>query len=103
MFARRVDANHSEIVATLRKAGATVLDLSRLGSGAPDIAIGYGRLTMLAEIKDGSKKPSARRLTDDEREWHDTWTGCVRLLLNEQDACEAVATLQAWSIRLRSS
>ena len=97
MYARRTDANHSRIIATLRKAGCTVLDMSRLGAGAPDIAIGYGGLTLLAEIKDGNKTPSQRKLTPTEKGWHDTWTGGVRLILSEDDALEAAKTLRRWS------
>lgn len=101
MRARKVDANHGEIIKALRKVGCTVLDMSRLGDGAPDIAIGYGGLTCLAEIKDGSKPPSKRRLSSDEQEWHDAWTGGCRLILSLEDALAAANTLRRWSDVLR--
>ena len=37
--AAKVDANHREIVATLRAAGCEVLDLSRVGGGCPDLLV----------------------------------------------------------------
>ena len=101
--AARVDANQAEIVKLLRKAGCSVLDMSRLGGGAPDIAIGYGGLTMLCELKDGSKPPSARKLTADEQKWHDTWTGGVRLITNPDDALLTVQTLRRWAMMLREA
>jgi len=33
MRARRVDQNHAEVVAALRKIGCEVMDLSRVGQG----------------------------------------------------------------------
>lgn len=60
--AKRTDANQSEIVYTLRKAG---VDVWVIGSPA-DLLCGFsGRFTTL-ECKDGAKKPSAQALTDDE-------------------------------------
>jgi hypothetical protein len=100
--AARVDGNHGEIIDTLRKAGCTVLDMSRLGNGAPDIALGYGGLTMMAEIKDGSKSPSKRRLTPDEQKWADMWTGGCALILSPSDALEAANTLRRWAMMLRT-
>jgi hypothetical protein len=99
--AARVDSNPGDIIAALRRVGCTVLDMSRLGGGAPDIAIGYGGLTMLAEIKDGSKAPSARRLTEDEQKFHNTWTGGVRVIQCVEDAMEAASVVRAWAVALR--
>ena len=100
-YAARTDANHADIIALLRKAGCSVLDMSRLGGGAPDIALGYGGLTMFAEIKDGSKPPSARKLTDAEQRWVDSWTGGCRLITNSEDALQAAQTLREWATKLR--
>lgn len=61
--AKRVDANHSELVKLWRDMGAVVLDLSATGNGVMDVAIGWRERWIFAEIKDGSKKPSARKLT----------------------------------------
>jgi len=100
-FAARVDANQAEIVAALRQVGASVQHLHTVGKGCPDICIGHGGLSLLAEIKDGSKPLSAQKLTKDEQDWHDKWTGGVYLIRNIEDALRAVETLKLWGIKLR--
>lgn len=54
-YARRVDTTHAPIRDALERIGATVLDLSRLGHDAPDLAIGYGGRTLLVEAKSDRK------------------------------------------------
>ena len=73
--AAKIDANQVEIVKALREAGATVQSLAAIGKGCPDILVGVNGCTLLMEIKDGSKAPSARKLTDDQLTWHSKWTG----------------------------
>ena len=90
--AAKKDANHVEIVAALRKAGATVVDLGAVGHGVPDLLIGHRGKTMLMEIKDGNKPPSARKLTPDEAAWHESWRGQVAIV---ESVDEAIAAAQA--------
>jgi Holliday junction resolvase len=54
-YARRVDANHSEIVKTLRELGCSVFDSSRMAGGFPDLVIGVNKITCLVEIKSDEK------------------------------------------------
>lgn len=77
---KRVDANQKEIVKTLRSLGATVLILSDVGSGCPDICVGYRGRNFLVEIKDGSKPPSKQALTADEVKFHQGWKGHVCII-----------------------
>lgn len=70
--AARVDDNQGEIVAALRKAGCLVQSLAAIGSGCPDLIVGYRAALILMELKDGSKPPSARTLTPDQVKWHAT-------------------------------
>lgn len=72
-YAARVDDNQSEIVEALRAAGALVQPLHTVGGGVPDLLVAYRGTWYMIEIKDGSKPPSRRKLTDDERRWHDTF------------------------------
>lgn len=97
----KADANQPEIVEAIRKLGGTVLHLHTLGHGAPDLAVGYGGLTMLAEIKDGSKPPSAQKLTPDEEKWHGSWTGGVYLIRDIEDAARMLDTMRRWASALR--
>ncbi|PZX29451.1 hypothetical protein C7416_104456 [Cupriavidus phytorum] len=88
--AARVDANHSEIVKALRKIGATVTSTAGVGGGFPDLAVGWRGMTLLLEIKDGAKPPSARQLTDDERKWHAEWRGHADVVESVEEALRAV-------------
>lgn len=54
-YAKKVDANHSIIVKTLRDLGCSVFDTSRVGGGYPDLTIGKNSKTILVEIKANEK------------------------------------------------
>ncbi len=71
--AAKIDANHNEIADALRKAGCAVQSLANIGKGCPDLLVGRHGVNYLIEIKDGGKRPSERRLTDDELMWHAHW------------------------------
>lgn len=98
--AARVDDNHVEVKAAFRKLGCSVLDLAGVGAGCPDIAVGYAGLTALVEIKDGTKTPSARKLTEAQQRFKNDWTGGVRLVENLEDVASTVSTLRKWHNRL---
>ena len=68
--AAKVDANQSAITKALRSAGAFVQPLHTIGGGCPDLLVAYRGDWYLLEVKDGSKPPSQRRLTEDEEDWH---------------------------------
>lgn len=95
MHARRVDANHSDIVAALRKLGCTVLDLSRAGRGCPDVCVGYGGLSMLAEIKAEKGKLNVRQ-----NEFLNQWTGGCYLLRTAEDCATLANTLRNWHMAI---
>jgi len=68
--AKRVDANHAAITLALRQAGWRVTDLSHVGHGCPDLVAEKPQRVVWIEVKDGSKPPSKRVLTDKEALWH---------------------------------
>jgi hypothetical protein len=69
--AHRVDENQAQVVSALRQVGASVLDLSAVGGGCPDLLIGFrGRMNLLMEVKSGGG-----RLSNRQRMWHHTWRG----------------------------
>jgi len=86
--ANRIDDNQNDIVAALRKAGATVRVISQ-GEGIPDLLVGFRGETILFEVKDGNKPPSARTLTPAEKKFFDEWEGglCV-IVKSVEDALE---------------
>ena len=79
--ANRIDANSTEIVNALRKAGAFVRIISQ-GDGIPDLLVAYKGYTVLMEVKDGDKVPSARKLTEAEQKFFDEWTGGMMVIVN---------------------
>ena len=90
-YANRIDENQNQIVKALRKAGAYVRIISQ-GDGIPDLLVAYKGYTILMEVKDGDKVPSARKLTEAEQKFFDEWTGGMLVVVNSVD--EAIATLQ---------
>jgi hypothetical protein len=84
--AARVDANQSEIVAALRKIGASVTPTHQVGNGFVDLVCGFRGKNYLLELKDGSKPPSARKLTDDEAVWFGMWKGEAHVVETTEQA-----------------
>ena len=84
--AARTDANHEEIVKALRAVGATVQSLAAVGHGVPDLLVGYQGKTILMEVKDGTKSPSKRQLTEDQVKWIDAWSGGSVFIVDNVEA-----------------
>ena len=82
--ASRVDENQAEIVKALRKAGATVRIITQ-GEGIPDLLVGFKGETMLFEVKDGDKPPSARTLTKMEQDFFHEWRGGICAIVESVD------------------
>ena len=70
-YARRTDTNQTEIVETLRKAGADVYILSMVGRGLPDLLVTYGGETILMEVKRDAKA----KFTKDQLKFIANWKG----------------------------
>jgi hypothetical protein len=90
-YAARIDANQEHIVSALRAHGATVRIVTQ-GNGLPDLLVGYKGFTLLLEVKDGNKVPSARKLTPAEQKFFDEWTGGMLAVVNSAD--EAIEILK---------
>ena len=89
----RRDGNHAEIVATLRAAGCGVCDLAAVGAGVPDLLVcgpTWPHGTMLLEVKDSSKPPSARKLTPAQVIFHASWSGAIYVVTSPDQALAAV-------------
>jgi hypothetical protein len=75
-----VDANQAGIVADLRLIpGCQVLTLAEVGSGCPDLLVGYRGFNFLFELKNpdvhyNQKLPTIAR----QKEFRDKWPGQVR-------------------------
>lgn len=68
------DDNHKEIDDLFNKLGWSTLDISPLKNCA-DIVCAKGNITIVGEVKDGSKPPSQRKLSTGEQEFRDRWRG----------------------------
>lgn len=87
---RKVDDNQPEIVAALRRVGASVQSMHTIGQGCPDLLVGFKGNNYVLEVKDGNKSPSRRALTPDEQLWHTAWKGCVAVVESVADAYRAI-------------
>lgn len=93
--AAKIDANQPAIVAALRALGAFVQPLHTVGQGCPDLLVAFRGQTLLVEVKDGSKPPSARALTPDQKMWHANWQGGpLAVVTDEEGAIRQL--LQLW-------
>lgn len=89
--AARVDANQEQVVSALRACGAYVRIVTQ-GDGLPDLLVGYRGYTLLLEVKDGRKPPSARKLTEAEEKFFQEWQG--GLLAKVESVDEALDILK---------
>ena len=94
-YAKRVDANHKEVVTELRRylEEATIRDLSGAGDGIPDLLIGWQGMNFLFEIKDPEKPTSARSLTGAQEKFHGTWQGQVHVAHSATEICAQIARI----------
>ena len=87
----RTDTNQTPLVEELRKIpGLKVLILSSVGDGCPDLCVGWMGLNYLLEVKNPDMPPSKRKLTKDERRFHNTWTGQVDVVLTLRDILDVL-------------
>jgi len=85
---RKTDANQASIVSALRQVGASVVDLSAVGRGVPDLLVGFRGQTYLLEVKN---KLGRNRLTADQDVFLAWWHGVPPIIVyNESDALTAI-------------
>ena len=82
--AAKVDANQSEIVKAFRSLGWYVLIISQL-KNCCDIIVSKNGRTIAIEIKDGSKSPSQRKLSEGELKFKNEWQGEYLLIESIDD------------------
>ena len=92
--AARIDSNQPEIVQALRDVGASVALTHQLGGGFPDLVVGYRANNFLIEIKDGSKPPSKRQLTEDEKDFHAAWRGKIEIANSVDEALYIIGAVR---------
>mgnify|MGYP001582286321 CR=1 FL=1 len=93
-YARRRDENHAEIKGVFESLDCSVIDVA----GAPcgfDLIVGYKTQAIAVEVKDGSKPPSARKLTLNENNAHNAWRGPKCVVKNNDEAVLVAKLLRA--------
>jgi Holliday junction resolvase len=88
-YARRADGNQADIVKALRAAGCKVIATHTIGQGFPDLVVDFKGRTILMEVKDPSKPKSDRKLTPQQKEFHDSWTGPIFIVETIEEALDA--------------
>lgn len=91
-LAARIDANQPEFTKALRALGYSVEPTHTLGRGRPDLIVGAGGRNWWFELKDPAQPPSARVLTPDEHEFHQTWRGHAAVIESVE---QAIAMMRA--------
>lgn len=81
----RVDANQPEIVAALEKAGASVVLLSQVGGGVPDLLVGFRGKNYLIELKRPGQK-----LRVSQKDFQSTWNGQTCVGRSWLEVCEII-------------
>jgi hypothetical protein len=90
----RVDANQKALTELWRKMGVTVLILSGVGHGSPDLLLGVDGVNVLVELKNGKLPLSAQKLTELEQKFFDEWKGQVCIVRNETDAIGIIGAVR---------
>ena len=90
MRGKKTDANQSAIVAVLREVGATVVDLSAVGRGVPDLLVGFRGVSYLLEVKNVKGK---NRTTPDQDVFYAWWRGAPAIIVRTAD--EALSAIGA--------
>lgn len=82
-IAAKTDGNQNAIIETFRKAGASVLVLSAVGKGCPDLLVGWQGRNLLVEIK--SKRG---KFTPEQIKWWAEWHGQKQIIRSCLEAVE---------------
>lgn len=92
--AAKIDENQPALVELIRAMGVSVAITSAAHDGFTDLVIGFGGVTVLVEVKDGSKEPARRKLTPQQVTFHNSFKGAITVIENEQQAVELVIRLK---------
>ena len=81
-YKKRVDENQKTLIHTFIALGASILNLSTVGRGCPDLLIGYRGKTVLVEIKSNSKAT----FTEPQIKFMQEWRGGAVSRIDSVDA-----------------
>ena len=87
----RTDGNQTEIIATLRLLGCSVVSLSSIGHGCPDLAVAIQGKAYLIEVKDGE---TSWKFTPDQKDFCLSWNAEIPVLESIDDAHDFVESVR---------
>jgi len=92
------DANHETIRRAFIQAGADVVSLHTLGSGVPDLLIGFAGTEQLVEVKLPARKTDIVKtprthLSRKQRQWHQSWKGNEPVVIRTPEEAERLLDL----------
>lgn len=82
----RADKVHPEIANALRGCGCSVVSLSQVGAGVPDLLCGIEGRTFLVEVKSPpaiSHRSARTELTDDQVTFRNSWRGASAFIARD--------------------
>lgn len=88
------DASQDAIVAALKAIGASVHDMSRVGGGFPDLAVGYQNRNYFLEAKPETGTKKQLNLRETQVKWHAAWKGQVAKVHTPEEAIAIVTNNQ---------
>ena len=90
MRAAKADLNQREVVAALRKVGASVFSLHRVGQGCAELLVGFRGRTYLIEVKS-----KTGHLTPAQDRFIEGWTGdIVHVVRDVEGALRAIGAIR---------
>ncbi len=95
-YARRKDANHAEIVATLRALGIPLKETYQF-PGMLDIILRYRDFVGWFEIKDGTLSPSRQKLTVTEEETFAMFNSSSNRFCHQVTTAEEILEIIGWN------
>jgi Holliday junction resolvase len=99
--AAKVDANQAELVKIMRDMGVSVEITSAAHDGMTDLVVGFGGISVLVEVKDGSKPPSVRKLTPKQVEFHSRFMGAITVIETVDQAIQLVNTIRQVAAKVK--
>lgn len=85
MSYNQTDSNQKEIIEALVTAGASVFDASQVGSGFPDLVVGFRGKNYLIEVKSKNGKLNSKQI-----KFFEMWRGSVYMVKTAEQALEVI-------------
>lgn len=100
--AARIDPNQPDLVQLFRANGVSVAVTSQAHDGFTDLVIGFGGVTVLVEVKDGSRIPSERLLTPKQAKFHASFKGAITVVETQEQCLELVRRIKNVSAQIEA-